>query len=120
MSYHFGEKSRRSEMNTIHGALDVVYGGDNSSKKCVNNRHGGIIGTIILCMNIWNALLDQACEEHVLTVDKQMIEINKAANKYRDLMQTIDSTGATHSTGAMIWNLSELPNCVCMDFFFKL
>ena len=67
-------------------------------------------------MNIWNALLVQACKEPVLTVDKQMIEINKAANKYKDLMQPIDSTGGTYSIGATIWNLSELPNCVCMDF----
>ena len=97
-----------------------MWCGDNSSKKCVNNWHDGIIGTIMLCMNIWNALLAQACKEPVLAVEKQMIEINKAANKYRDLMQTIDSTGGTHSTGAIICNLSELPTCVCMGFFFEL
>ena len=74
----------------------------------------------MLCMNIWNALLAQAYKEPGLTVDERMIKINKAANKYRDLMQTIDSTGATHSTGATIWNLSELPNCVCMVFFPEL
>ncbi len=68
-----GEISSISEMNTIHGTLDVSYGGDHSLEVYVSKWNDGIIGAIMLKIIIWNALLALVCKLRVFSVEEPMI-----------------------------------------------
>ena len=89
LTFHLLGRSGFSENNSIHGALESIYGITSAHKENVSKAHGGFIAAVMLVCHVLTALIVDACDEPTVNGKKEALE--QAAVVFEQMFKAMDA-----------------------------
>lgn len=89
LTFHLLGRSGFPENNSVHGALESIYGIGSAQKENVSKAYGGFIGAVMLVCHVLTALVVDACDEP--TVEGKKEALKQAAVVFEQMFKAMDA-----------------------------